>query len=129
MPGCTSRLRCAVVCRVRCRLPVPEAREGRLPHRGRLVGRKGGEFRGRHIAQIAGQIHDLVIAEHQVDAAAGGRGLGLQPHDQVERPARFRAPIEDVAVDYEMGRAAAPGSGFVDQTSKDKLEFLNGLKQ
>ena len=47
------------------------------PHGVALVGRERRVVGRRYVTPIALEIHDFVIAEHDVHAAAGGFGLAL----------------------------------------------------
>ena len=82
-------------------------------HRASL--RVGSEFAGRDIAQIAVDVHRLMVADERVDGAAGSRGLLFEFHQQVHHGARVGTTIDDVAGLDEVRLAARPIAVSVDQ--------------
>jgi hypothetical protein len=60
-----------------------ELGEGLLAHRIGLVGGEGRIVLWHEVAQVADEVHGLVVAEDDVQAAAGVARLDLQPHEQV----------------------------------------------
>ena len=54
-------------------------------HVGRLRSGECGVLLGGDVTHVTGQVHDFVIAEHEVDVTAGNARLRLQRDDQVER--------------------------------------------
>ena len=63
---------------------------------------------GADVPQVPEHPHRLVVAEQGVNAPARPRGLAFQPPQQIERPARVGAPVEDVARLDEDGAPAGP---------------------
>ena len=57
-----------------------------------------------------------MVAEQPLDPPAGGLGLRLQRHEEVEQHADVRAAIHDVARLHEGRGAAAPVALGVDET-------------
>src|SRR5690606_16729816 len=66
-------------------------------------------LRRSDVAEVACQVHDLVIAEQQVDAPASFERLLLETHQQVHHLARIRSPIEDIPGNDQVSNAAIPG--------------------
>ena len=79
-----------------------------------LVVRKRGVLGLRHVAQVADEIHRLMVADEDVNPAAGIHGLGFEPHQQVHGVARARPAVENIADDNEMGCATRPRHLLVD---------------
>src|SRR5690606_32204868 len=74
------------------------ARGTKYLERALAVGRvlftgEGLVLRRSDVAEVACQVHYLVIAEQQVDAPAGFERLLLETHQQVHHLARIRSPI------------------------------------
>ena len=65
------------------------------------------------VAQVAGHVHRLVIADKHVDMTACCLRLALKAHQEIHRIAGARSAIEYVADDYEMRIAARPGEVVV----------------
>jgi len=61
-----------------------------------------------HVAQIAGEVHGLVVTMDHVHVASGGRGLRVQAHQQVHHLFAVVAAIQQVAERHEMRVTAAP---------------------
>ena len=70
--------------------------------------REGGEFARRRVAEVAEQVHRLVIAENHDDAAARARRLLLQLLKAADDLQRIRLAVEDVAELDERRPAACP---------------------
>ena len=68
----------------------------------RLQVRIRGVLAGLDVAQVAEQVHRLVVAEHDVQLPARRLRLALQPHQQVHDLARIGAAVEQVAEAHEM---------------------------
>jgi hypothetical protein len=83
-------------------------------------GFRGGENLGRDIAQIAHDVHDFVIAEHDDDLPAGFRSFGLEEHHQVQNVAFLGAAVDEIPRLNQDGLASGPVTGVVDQS--DALE-------
>ena len=80
----------------------------------RIVFGKGSEFLASGVAQIAIDIHRLMIADERVHVAARFGGLLFQVHQQVHGAARFGTAVHHVAHLHEMGFAASPGVLLID---------------
>ena len=83
---------------------------------GRDCGRgEGGELGHGDVAQVAGDVHRLVVAEDGDDLAPGGRGLALELLEVADDPQRLGPAVGDVAELDEGRLAARPAVGGVDQ--------------
>ncbi len=105
--GIELRARCG---RIRGEQPLPR----RLAQRVVLGAGERRVFLGAHVTQVAGDVHDFVVAEHHVHGAAGGAGLGFEAHQQVEDLARLGAAVEQVAQAHEVRRPGTPVQRIVD---------------
>jgi len=74
----------------------------------RLFDLIGSELSRRHVTQIAEEVHRFVIAEHDVQHAAGRLSFRLQTHQQVHDLARAGAAIHEIAGAHDMSRAGCP---------------------
>jgi hypothetical protein len=72
-----------------------------------LAAERGVLLRG-DVAQITDDVHDLVIAEHQVHGAPRLPGLALEPHQEIEHLAGSRAAIEEIARADEVSGPGTP---------------------
>ncbi len=68
----------------------------------------GGVFARVDVAQVAQQVHRLVIAEHDVHPAARRARLALQALQQVHDLARVGAAVEQVAEAHQVCAAGGP---------------------
>lgn len=99
-------------------MPLQPVRTARLAQAGRLVLGVGRELAGQHIAQVAEQVHRLVIAEREVQSALRRRRLLLQPHQQVEYRPGVGAAVEQVAGHHEVGCTGRPAKLRVDDANR-----------
>jgi hypothetical protein len=70
---------------------------------------------GRHVAEVARGVHQLVVAEQLDERAAGRASLALEPRDQIEDRLLVVAAVEDVAGLHDDERAADPAVLRVDR--------------
>ena len=96
-------------------VPRDPGRAALLAQPGRLVRGVRGELTRQYVAQVAEKVHRLVVAEHDVQRAAGRLGLALQPHQQVQHLARVGAAVEQVAGADDVRSATGPTHLRVDQ--------------
>ena len=72
----------------------------------------------RDVAEVAGAVHQLVVAEQRDEPAARGAGLGLQPGDEIEQRVLVVAAVEHVAgLDHDEV-AADPAIAIVDRAGR-----------
>ena len=64
------------------------------------------------------EVHDLVVAEEELHAAAGPLRLILEPHEEVERLTHLGPAVEDVAGLHEDRAAAGPPKLGVDEARR-----------
>ena len=69
------------------------------------------------VAQVVEHHHELVVAEHEVDAPAGLRGFALEPVEEPQCARDVGAPVGDVAEHGEVGPARLPVQRVVDHAS------------
>ena len=86
-----------------------------LAPRGRAVVGEGGIFAGRRVAEVAEQVHRLVVAEDDDDTAARARGLRLEFLKTADDEERVRLAVGDVAELDQRRLAARPVPGGIDQ--------------
>jgi hypothetical protein len=104
--------------RALCRLPG--LAQVRALGRGFDV-RVRGVFADVHVTQVAEHVHRFVVAEHDVQLPAGGPGLALQSHQQVQDLARIGAAVEQVAQAHDVRPSGCPAvlriddAGFAEQ--------------
>jgi hypothetical protein len=85
--------------------------------RGLAVG-EGGADLGRGVAQVAEQVHHLVIAEHLLDAPFRLRGVALEGHHHVQHAAHLGAAIGEVPGLDEGGGATGPALAVVAEAGR-----------
>ena len=93
------------------------------------VGRPEGRvLPGADVPQVAQHPHDLVIAEQDVHASAGLRGLTLHAAQEIQCPARVRSAVQHVARLHEDGASAGPVLAAVDESccSQNRDEAVVG---
>ena len=112
----------------RGRLARGGLRPRRLPQCRVLAAGKGGVLARADVAQVAHDVHDFVVAEHDVHRAAGRARLALEPHQQVEHLARIRAAVDEVAEAHELRIAACPAQFAVHDTlrAQERRERVKG---
>ncbi len=76
---------------------------------------EGGVLAGMHVAQVALDVHRLVVADERMHAPARASRLALEPHEVVHDRAAVRPAIGHVAELDEVGRPADPVAVGVDQ--------------
>ena len=74
---------------------------------GPAVGERGVSG-GGDVPELVEEVHDLVVAEEELHAAAGPLRLVLEPHEEIERLTHLRPAVEDVAGLHEDRVAAGP---------------------
>ncbi len=65
-----------------------------------------------HIAQVAIHIHDLVIAEDEVDVAACFKCFLFEMIDQPQAFGDMKAAVEEVAIEDQVAGAEGPFIGW-----------------
>ena len=101
---------------------------GRLAQ-GIVIGaRKSRVFPGAHVAQVADDIHDLVVAEQDMHGTARGARLALEPHEQVEHAPRVGPAVDEVAEADEVGVRTAPAQRAVHDAlgTKQRNQLVEG---
>ncbi len=102
--------------------------EGALALRlGPGVGERGVSG-GGDVPELVQEVHDLVVAEEELHAAAGALRLVLEPHEEVERLAHLGPAVEDVAGLHEDRVAAGPPQLGVDEPRRLQ-DFDEGLER
>lgn len=91
-----------------------DERPGLLAQRIVFLTGEGCEFLRRHVAQIPDDVHDLVIAEHDMYGAARLSRLGLEAHEQIEHLAGIRTAIEEIAGVHQVRVAGFPMQRIID---------------
>jgi len=79
------------------------------------LGREREILARRAIRLVAEGGHHLVVTEQDVDGATHGGRLGLQPHQQLESPARSVAAVEDVTQLNQLRVTAGPAEISIHQ--------------
>ena len=102
---------------------LPAAHPGELAGGGLAVGLElvGLELPvavGVDVAQVAEEVHHLVVAEQHVGTAAGRGALRLEPAQQVHQRPVVEAAVEKVAGHDEVVVAADPAQLVVDQAGR-----------
>src|SRR5215471_18573785 len=87
----------------------------RLAAFGRSLVGKGCIVPGRHITEVSGDIHGLVIADENDDLASGALCFALQPYEVQNDLERVRAEVDDVAGLNQGGVPAGPGAFSVNE--------------
>ena len=80
--------------------------------------REGSELLGVHIAEIASQIHDLMVADQGVDISAGCPRLLLQLHQEINHPLGMRSQMHDVTGLNQVSGSSRPIGLTIDQSSR-----------
>ena len=120
VPGAVPR---AVAVAVAVLRPVRAERlEGPRAVRRILLGGERGEPRVADVAEVAHEVHHLVVAEQLVHAPPRGRRFVGEPPQEIERLAVGRAAVHDVAHDHEVGVAAGPAQRLVHETGAAQQE-------
>ena len=115
--------------------PLPEHAVGPEQRRVRAAQpRRGFQILRVDVAQVAVQHHGLVVAQHDVHRATGGRGLLLQAVQQPQGFRDLRAAVEHVATDHQRAVAEAPAFVLVDdpvraQQSPQQAELAVDVRQ
>ena len=69
----------------------------------------------RHVPEVAGEDHDLVVAEHDVNSTARLLRLPLQAVDEPQRAGHVRSPIEQIAQEHQVTAPPGPPPVRTDQ--------------
>src|SRR5262249_50335791 len=88
--------------------PIQPLPIGGLPPLFRILGGKARKILWRYVAQVARDVHDLVISQQDQHAAAGLLGLLFQRHKQVHDLARAWAAVEIIAGLHQRGISSRP---------------------
>ena len=67
-------------------------------------------FLGRHVAQVTGEVHDLVVPQNHVRTPSGRRRLTLEAIQKPEGPGHVGPAIRDIAQEDHVPPPSAPAS-------------------
>jgi hypothetical protein len=79
-----------------------------------VVGERRIRLRG-HVAEIEQQVHDLVIAQQDVDLAACRGRFVFEPHQQIQNLAHLLSAIRVITRLHEVRRSARPSAAGINQ--------------